>query len=212
MDNNTDKNIKCCTTNCERPLDQNFWNSQWESRQTGWDMGTPSPPITHYMDQFENKEAAILIAGCGNAYEAGYLDKHGFTNITLLDIAPRAVEILKEKFHDNPNIHVVCGDFFEHKGSYDLMIEQTFFCAIPPSRRNEYAQKAASLLNNKGRIIGVLFDKAFEQQGPPFGGCPCEYKPIFSPYFDIKTMEACYNSIPPRAGAEVFINLIKKKR
>ncbi len=212
MENKSDKDIECWTNQCERPLDRDFWNTQWENRQTGWDMGTPSPPITHYMDQVSNKNTAILIAGCGNAHEAAYLSAHGFTNVTLLDIAPRAVEILQKKFSGNPNIHVVCGDYFEHEGNYDVMIEQTFFCAIPPSRRNEYAQKAFSLLNEKGRIVGVLFNKKFEKQGPPFGGFADEYERVFSPYFDISTMEVCYNSIPPRAGAEVFINLIKKKR
>jgi hypothetical protein len=55
-----------------------------------------------------------------------------------------------------------------------------------------------------------LFDRTFDNPFPPFGGCPCEYKPIFEPYFTIKAMDECYNSIPPRANSEVFINLIKK--
>ena len=68
----------------------------------------------------------------------------------------------------------------------------------------------ASLLNENGKVIGLLFDKTFEEPGPPFGGCPCEYKPIFQPHFEIKNMEKCHNSIPPRENAEVFIHLIKK--
>lgn len=104
----------------------------------------------------------------------------------------------------------MCEDFFQNQGNYDLIIEQTFFCAIPPNRRKEYAKKTASLLNENGKIIGVLFDKQFEQPFPPFGGCPCEYKPIFEPNFTIKAMNECYNSIPPRANSEVFINLLKK--
>ncbi|MCO6497860.1 MAG: methyltransferase domain-containing protein [Chitinophagaceae bacterium] len=211
MANKPGNDIEYLAADYNRPLDRAYWNAQWENRRTGWDMGTPSPPITTYMDQYRNKNAAILIPGCGNAYEAEYLAKLGFSSITLLDIAPRAVEILKEKFHKTPEVKVVCGDFFEHEGTYDLIIEQTFFCAIHPSRRREYAKKAAELLIEDGRIIGVLFDKDFERMGPPFGGHPDEYKPIFDRYFDIKTMTECYNSIPPRAGAEVFINLTKKK-
>ena len=104
----------------------------------------------------------------------------------------------------------MCEDFFNHQGSYDLIIEQTFFCAIPPARRIEYSKKTASILNGNGKIIGVLFDKQFNQPFPPFGGCPCEYKPVFEPHYFIKTMDECYNSIPSRANSEVFINLIKK--
>ncbi len=205
-----DNDIQCCVIQCEQPLDQVYWNTRWNNRETGWDIGYASPAITEYMDQYPDKNAAILIPGCGNAYEAEHLVANGFTNITLIDIAQKAVDILKAKFAHIPQIKVLCEDFFLHKGSYDLILEQTFFCAIPPSRRNEYAAKTASLLSKKGKIAGVLFDTAFEKQGPPFGGCPCAYKPVFAPYFGIKLMDNCYNSIPPRAGTEVFINLVKK--
>lgn len=205
-----ENDIACCVTQCENPLDQTYWNERWQKNETGWDLGKASPAITDYMTQYRDKKAAILIPGCGNAYETEFLIDHGFTNITLIDIAPKAVEALKEKFADKPQINVLCEDFFNHQGSYDLIIEQTFFCAIPPVRRKEYSGKTASLLNENGKIIGVLFDKQFNQPFPPFGGCPCEYKPIFEPYYTIKTMDKCYNSIPSRANSEVFINLIKK--
>ncbi len=208
--NNQEKNIQHNVTQTENPLDQSYWNRRWENNETGWDIKHASPAITGYMAQYPNKSAGILIPGCGNAYEAEYLVANGFTNITLIDIAPKAVELLKKKFSDNTQVTILCGDFFQHKGNYDLIIEQTFFCAIPPYKRKEYAEKSASLLNNNGKIIGVLFDTAFEKQGPPFGGCVREYKTIFEPAFTIKTMEACYNSIPPRTNTEVFINLVKK--
>jgi SAM-dependent methyltransferase len=203
------ENIVCCKTTCENPLDRNYWNEKWLNNETGWDIGQASPPIVEYMKQYPNKNIKILIPGCGNAYEAEFLYKNGFRDITLIDIAPKAVEILQEKFKNNPEIKVLCQDFFEHTGNYDLIIEQTFFCAIPPARRKEYAEKAFSLLNPNGKLIGVLFDKQFNQPFPPFGGCPCEYKPIFQPFFEIKTMETCYNSIPSRANSELFINFKK---
>ncbi|HAR19131.1 MAG TPA: SAM-dependent methyltransferase [Cytophagales bacterium] len=208
--NKDEKELQCCITQCENQLDQNYWNERWQKNETGWDMGQASTAIVEYMAQFPNKNARILIPGCGNAYEAEFLVANGFTNITLIDIAPKAVEALQEKFAEIPQVTVLCEDFFNHKGCYELIIEQTFFCAIPPFRRKEYVEKTATLLNENGKIIGVLFDKQFNQPFPPFGGCPCEYKPIFEPHFTIKTMDECYNSIPSRANAEVFINLIKK--
>lgn len=66
------------------------------------------------------------------------------------------------------------------------------------------------ILKENGRIVGLLFDKQFNNPFPPFGGCPCEYRPIFENHFEIKTMEECYNSIEPRKGSEVFIHFIKK--
>ncbi|MBC7615586.1 MAG: methyltransferase domain-containing protein [Pedobacter sp.] len=194
----------------ENELDQFFWNTCWENNQTGWDIGLASPAISAYMAQYANKNAAILIPGCGNAHEAEYLLHNGFTNITLIDIAIKAVALLKEKYDKNPKVNIILSDFFEHQGKYDLIIEQTFFCAISPSLRKNYVQKSASLLNIEGRIIGLLFNTVFEKQGPPFGGGIIEYKTIFETNFILKKMEGCYNSIKPRANKEIFINLIKK--
>lgn len=190
-------------------FDQNYWNSKWESNQTRWDIGVASPAITDYMAQYPDKNAAVLIAGCGNAYEAVYLLANNFTNITLIDFAPEVVKVLIEKFAGNAAIKILCTDFFEHKEQYDLLLEQTFFCAIAPERRTDYVQKVLSLLKPKGRIVGLLFDKIFEEPGPPFGGDLYTYEKLFKPYFTIHKMEKCYNSIAPRAGKEIFINFLK---
>jgi SAM-dependent methyltransferase len=192
-------------------LDKNYWNNRWENSETGWDIGYASPAIVCYMQQVPRKDIAILIPGCGNAYEAAYLVEQGFINITLIDIAPEAVNRLKAKFIDFPQVNVLCEDFFEHQGQYDLVIEQTFFCAISPDRRPDYARKMADLLKNSGKIIGLLFNINFEKQGPPFGGSVSEYETTFTPCFDIKTMALCHNSIPPRKNSEVFIILNKKQ-
>lgn len=192
-------------------LDRSFWNNRWENHQTGWDIGYPSPAIVEYIEKKTNKNAAILIPGCGNAHEAEYLCQKGFTDITLVDIAPKAVEILGEKFKNQPSVKVFCADFFDFEGSFDLMVEQTFFCTHYLWRREEYAEKAASLLKENGTIAGLLFASEFDSEGPPFGGTEAVYRQIFEKDFVIKTMEICQNSIPPRADNELFIELIKKK-
>ena len=194
----------------EDELDHNYWNTRWRLAETGWDIGYPSPPIENYMLQYKDKKAAILVPGCGNAYEAEFLANSGFKNITLLDISDYAVNILKERFKDYPEVNVVCEDFFDHKGNYDVIIEQTFFCAIDPTKRNDYAEKAAELLTEKGQLTGLLFNKVFETKGPPFGGTEPEYRFIFEPFFKSIYMQECYNSIDSRKGKELFINLRKK--
>lgn len=191
-------------------LDKQFWNDKWENNLTGWDVGHASPAITDFMQTISDKNLAILIPGCGNAYEAEWLVAHGFTNVTLLDIAPKLVETLQEKYKNMPQIKVFCEDFYKHESKYDLIIEQTFFCANDPENRQRYAEKSASLLNENGKISGVLFNVEFDKQGPPFGGTTLEYYEIFKPYFYILKMENCYNSIAPRANTEVFIHFQKR--
>ena len=85
-----------------------------------------------------------------------------------------------------------------------MIIEQTLFCAITPSMRQKYVQKVHDLLENKGKLVGILFDCSFEN-GPPFGGTKEEYQLLFSKEFKHVEITTCYNSIAPRAGKEVFI-------
>ena len=188
------------------PLNANYWNDRYQHQQTGWDVGYVSTPLKEYIDQLSNKDIAILIPGCGNSYEAAYLLQQGFNNITLIDISPLLTQQLAEKFSTYPGnrLNIITGNFFALEGQYDLILEQTFFCALDPSLRKAYVQKMHSLLKPGGKLVGVLFDREFEG-GPPFGGSQEEYKGLFAPLFNIQVLAPCYNSIKPRAGAEVFI-------
>ena len=185
------------------------WEKRYLEKNTGWDIGYPSDPLKVYFDQLTDKSIKILIAGCGNAHEAAYLFKKGFHNIFLLDVAPTPLRHFAEKHPNFPKEHLIQENFFEHEGQYDLMVEQTFFCAIPPTQRATYAKKAASLLKQDGKLVGLLFDISLNKDHPPYGGSKEEYLSYFKPYFHIKTFETAYNSIPPRAGNELFINLEK---
>jgi SAM-dependent methyltransferase len=189
---------------------QEFWNNRYKENSTGWDLGQVSPPIKEYFDQVTDKNLKIIIPGCGNAHEAEYLHKKGFKNVFLVDIAPLALENFSKRVPDFPKDHLINADFFKHYGQYDIMVEQTFFCAINPTLRKDYAEHAAKILKPGGKLIGLLFDDELTANHPPYGGCKEEYLTYFKPYFEIKTMETAYNSIKPRANRELFINLVKK--
>ncbi|MFN4122929.1 MAG: methyltransferase domain-containing protein [Flavobacteriales bacterium] len=203
--------LQCCVTVCDRPLNADYWNAQYQAGQTGWDLGMVSPPIKAFIDTLTDKNLRILIPGCGNAYEAEYLLNLGFQNITLIDIAPTAVESLQQKFAYRSEIKVVLGDFFAHQSEYDLIIEQTFFCALPPQWREKYVLKMFHLLANGGQLAGLLFNRSFES-GPPFGGSANEYKALFKDAFAFRQFDAALNSAAPRAGSELFIQLEKLSR
>ncbi|GAB4489990.1 MAG: methyltransferase domain-containing protein [Raineya sp.] len=190
-------------------LDANYWNQRYLEQKTGWDIGFPSTPLVKYIEQVRDKNVEILIPGCGNAYEAIFLAQKGFRHITILDIAPKLVQDLQERCKLYPQIEVLHQDFFLHQGKYDLIIEQTFFCAINPELRSNYAKKMWDLLKSGGKLVGVLFNKHFEVS-PPFGGNAEEYRNYFSPYFTFQTFDNCYNSIAPRMGSELFMILQKK--
>ena len=195
----------------DKTLSRDYWSKLYHDKDTGWDIGFPSPAVREYVDQLQNKSLSILIPGCGNAYEADYLLAQGFTDVTLIDIVPSLTAALEQKFSKEigSRIRIITGDFFNHEGTYHLILEQTFLSALDPSLRTQYVDKMHSLLMKGGHLAGVLFSKVFEV-GPPFGGTIQEYAVMFERKFDIKTLEPCYNSIERRNGSEVFINLIAK--
>lgn len=191
--------------------DKNFWNERYITQQTGWDLSVASPPLKAYIDQLEDKSIDILIPGCGNAYEAEYLLEQGFKSITLIDLSTHLVDNLRKKFKNHPEIRVIEGDFFDHEDRYDLILEQTFFCAIDPHLRGSYCQHCHSLLKPDGKVAGLLFNRNFEQSGPPHGGSLQEYISLFNSRFEIKKLEPAYNSIGPRKDSELFFILKKSK-
>ena len=188
----------------ESKLNTNYWSKRYQNNETGWDIGAPSTPLKEYIDQLENKNIKILIPGCGNAYEAQYLFENGFKNVFVIDLSSIPLQNLKKRVPDFPDNQLLEGDFFELKHQFDLILEQTMFCAIEPRLRMKYAQKASELLVEKGKLAGVLFNREFEG-GPPFGGSIEEYLDYFSIYFPNVHLEPCYNSIMPRQNSELFM-------
>lgn len=189
-------------------FDSIYWENRYNTNPS-WDTGAPTPPLTAFFDTLPDKNISILIPGCGNAYEAKYLLDNGFTDITLLDIVPDIVQKLQSSYHDNDNrLQILCEDFFTHQNKYDLIIEQTFFCALHPSQRKDYVHTMHRLLKPGGYLAGLLFTRDFEGQEPPFGGNMREYIDLFTPLFNIAVMEPATNSIPPRLGAECFFQVI----
>ena len=189
-------------------LDANFWDQKYLNDDTPWNIRKASPPLTDYIDQLKDKTINILIPGAGHAHEVNYLLEKGFKNITICDISKIAISKLKNVVPKD-SVKLITGDFFDLNGQYDLILEQTFFCALDPSLRKNYINKTYELLNDGGKIAGVLFDRIFEQNGPPFGGTKEEYEKLFFGKFNIQKMEKCYNSIGPRHGYELFFICVR---
>lgn len=191
-------------------LNSNYWEERYKKNEIGWDVGSISTPLKEYINQIKDKSIKILIPGGGNSYEFEYLIKNGFENVFVLDYAQTPLDNIKNRIPNCSKNQLIKSDFFEHEGSYDLIIEQTFFCALDPSLRNNYTRKMNSLLKPNGKIVGLLFQFPLTEVGPPYGGSKEEYITLFHNDFNIKTLEKANNSIKPREGNELFFIFIKK--
>lgn len=191
-------------------FDAGYWQNRYDLGMDGWDLGAPSRPLAERIDQLANKDLRILIPGCGRAWEGQYLHERGFRNVWLMDLTGGPFAEFLQRCPDFPQDHLLVGDFFTHHGEYDLILEQTFFCAIDPSLRERYAERMRALLAPSGTLAGVLFDDprpGKDTDGPPFGGSLTEYADLFKRHFGTVHIVPCPNSIPPRAGREVWITI-----
>ena len=188
---------------------QSFWNNRYQQGETAWDIGAPSTPLKEYLDQIDDKSLRILIPGAGNAWEAEYAWKQGFSRVEVVDIAPEAIAAFRKRVPDFPEAQLHLLNFFTLNRQYDLVIEQTFFCALDPDLRQSYVEKMHEILVPGGKLVGVLFDEPMNSERPPFGGHSKDYMTMFSSFFREVNIAPCYNSIQPRAGREVFVKLKK---
>ena len=144
-------------------LNENFWNNRYLENDTGWDLGAISPAIKKWFDTKKNKDLQILIPGAGKGHEVKYGFDHGFNNIHYLDISTEAVTFFKDNCPNLPKEQILISDFFDLKKDlfFDVVIEQTFFCAISPVLRKSYVKKTHEIqwsFNNFIKKRGARLD------------------------------------------------------
>ncbi len=187
-------------------MNEAYWSNRYNRQDTGWNIGQPAPPLIKYLQKVP-VSTSILIPGCGHGHEALFLAKMGYQQVTVLDIAAEPLQHLQSQLPPGNHVQLVKANFFDHHAHYDLMVEQTFFCALEPTLRKAYALHSQQLLSVKqGKLMGLLFDRSFDIN-PPFGGSKEEYQLLFKNYFTRLHLEPCYNSIPARQGSELFMEL-----
>ncbi|MEP0264439.1 methyltransferase domain-containing protein [Dokdonia sp.] len=189
-----------------------YWENRYLENTTRWDLGEISTPIKEYIDQLEDKTLKILIPGGGNSHEAEYLIRQGFKQVYVIDIASTPLQNIKKRVPSFPPSQLIQGDFFDLNLTFDLIIEQTFFCALTPNLRPAYVKKMNNLLTTKGILVGLLFNAPLYEDHPPFGGNIEEYRSLFEPYFTINSMDPATNSVESRTGRELFIHMHKKNK
>lgn len=183
-----------------------FWESFYQENHTPWNIGYPNPLWLSYVNHF-SKDMPILFPGAGHAHEAIALFQQGYRKIFICDWSETIMETVLKREPSFPKTQLLITDFFKLDQQFDLIIEQTFFSALPPSWRGKYARKMHQLLTVDGILAGVLFASPMHKDRPPFGGSEALYRSVFKPYFTINTFEIASNSIPARQGNEFFMEL-----
>lgn len=186
-----------------------FWNGKYADESTPWDLGNVSPPVRKMVQTEFPDSGRVMIPGAGRGYEALYLAHRGY-RVTAVDYADEAVRFLREACErEGVAIDVQQRDIFDvppdQHEVFDILLEQTCFCAIDPRDRARYETMAHTLLKPGGRLIGVFMEVPFDD-GPPYN-CPLDVVRGFFPpdrwRFD---STAPVDPPEPRPGPEYYLN------
>ena len=127
-----------------------------------------------------------------------------------LDISEHPLNEIRKRVPEFPSDQLLCADFFDCEMKFDIIIEQTFFCAINPVLRLNYVEQCFKLLEEKGMLTGLFFDAELYSDHPPYGGSTDEYTKLFTPYFKEISMKEESLSDPDRLGREIWVEMRKR--
>ena len=197
----------------DKEYGQKDWQRHYESNDLGWDLGQVAPPFVKLWEEGKLPVGKALVPGCGRGHEVIFLAENGF-EVTAIDFSEGAVTYLERALKErNLNGRVLHQDFFgldnSHEGVYDLVLEQTFFCAISPRKRQDYVQNVKRLLKPRGVLVG-LFYQTDKEDGPPYNTTREDIEGNFAKNFEIHELDKTSMSAEQRKGKE-WLGILKKK-
>ncbi|WP_322049377.1 methyltransferase domain-containing protein [Paraburkholderia sp. J67] len=179
-----------------------FWDERFERGFTPWDQAGVLPAFEAFAAA--HHDAAVLIPGCGNAWEARWLAERGRT-VRAIDFAPSAVERARKVLGDHANV-VEEADFYTYAPPFTpaWIFERAFLCALPKAQRADYARRMAELLAPGALLAGYYFIGE-TPKGPPFGIARAELDALLTPYFNLIADEPVEGSLPVFLGRERWL-------
>ena len=152
------------------------WKRRYDSLQTPWDLGAPHPELAARIARSERtlspepERRRALVPGCGRAHDAIGLARHGW-QVTAIDwVASLETDIQRELSPSGGRFLAMDALHLQTTPAWDLLFDHTFFCALPPERREEYGRWARKVVAVGGRLVALVFpvDRPVDLGGPPF--------------------------------------------
>lgn len=138
--------------------DAGFWSARFDSGDTPWDRGGPSPQLLAWLDSGVLRPCRIAVPGCGSGWEVVELARRGFdvTGIDFAESACRRVSGLLAAA--GLHAELVRADVlaFRPDGPFDAVYEQTCLCAMHPTMWRRHEASLAAWLRPGGRLLALF--------------------------------------------------------
>ena len=189
------------------------WERHYDENNLEWDLGEVAPPFVCLWEEMRISPCKAIVPGCGRGHEVIFLAERGF-QVTAIDFTQGAVGLTKRALSKKSlSGEVLQQDFFElascHNNQFDLMLENTFFCAITPVMRHRYVSIAERILKPGGLLIGLFYETG-KEGGPPFNTSKSDVEEYFSELFVIKMLSKTSHSAEQRQDKE-WLGVFEKK-
>ena len=144
------------------------WIRAYETDDTPWDKGAPSPPLREFLSR-RSVSGRVLVPGCGTGHDVRLLAAQG-AEVVGLDLAPGALR-KAGAFAKTGGESYVLGDFLqlapEWLGRFDWVVEHTCLCALDPEQRGAYVDAVLRALKPSGRGGVFIVRCRCHREGPP---------------------------------------------
>ena len=182
-----------------------FWDNLYLENNAKWDLGKPTPILTHHLEH-NNIKGNACVLGCGNGHDVIELSKQDLS-VYAVDFSIEAINSLNNKIPQKSKIKTLHMDIFDlspkYNNKFDLIFEYSCYCAIDPVRREEYFDLVYSILRPNGILFGIFLPLGKEDVGgPPFSVSIDEILNYTSGRFKILKNFFSSKSIEPRKGSE----------
>lgn len=157
--------------------DAAFWQQRFESGDTPWDRGSPSPMLLRWLDAGTLAPCRIAVPGCGSGWEVAELARRGF-EVTAIDLVAAACARTKGRLASGGlKAEVVQANVlaWTPARAFDAVYEQTCLCAMHPSLWAGYARGIEGWIRPGGSLCALFMQRprpaAVDEgriEGPPY--------------------------------------------
>lgn len=190
-----------------------FWQGRYDEQVTPWDLGAVSPHFSSVLENASLPIGKMLVPGSGRAHDAAFFAQRGF-EVTAVDYTKGAYIEASKLYGSLENLTIIQDDIFHLPDSFDdqfdYVLEHTCYCAINPSRRQDYVTMCHNVLKPNGQVIGVFWNIE-DPDGPPFGTTPEQLTAQFQPEFTLLSLDPVLKNTTGRGGQE-FVGHFQKNQ
>ena len=183
------------------------WKGAWREGRTPWDAGQSPPALRDLLARELVPAGRILVPGCGTGYDLASLARAD-REVIGLDLSKEARDAFLATHGDLPGpVRYEVTNFFtyEIEGGVDFVWDYTFFCALDPDQRSDWAEVIARLLKPNALLATLLFpfeDPISDREGPPWPINTELVRGFLGSRFDEVEVKPVEQSHPGREGRE----------